>query len=165
MIQGCIKTLDRLICDPMEQFDSSQTTLVYEESNCSPHCILNVATDTSLEQHHFNIEILIEQVWRDTESGARDPVTIWRPRPQQRYVAIGCVVVPEYYEPDRSVVSCVHEDFVENVPLGQVPLWRDYTSTALWPCSLWRVQNDAGTFLARRDHQAPSPHLSYTVRI
>ncbi|KAL3679175.1 hypothetical protein R1sor_022131 [Riccia sorocarpa] len=102
-------------------------------------------------------------VWRDTESGAREPVTIWRPRAPAGYIAIGCVVVPDYFEPDREVLRCVRKDCVGNVPLGQVPLWRDYNGSALWHCSLWQVQNDARTFLARRDHQPPPPNLAYTV--
>ncbi|KAL2613699.1 hypothetical protein R1flu_025391 [Riccia fluitans] len=102
-------------------------------------------------------------VWRDTESGAREPVTIWRPRAPTGYTVIGCVVVPDYCEPDREVLRCVRKDCVGNVPLGQVPLWRDYNGSALWHCSLWQVQNDAHTFLARRDHQPPPPNLAYTV--
>lgn len=103
------------------------------------------------------------QVWRDTESRAREPVTIWKPRPPAGYVAIGSVVVPDYCEPEREVIRCVRRDRAGNVALGQVPLWRDYKGAAIWHCSLWQVQNEAHTFLAKRDHQPPPPNLAYTV--
>ncbi|CAM6102066.1 unnamed protein product [Calypogeia fissa] len=102
-------------------------------------------------------------IWRDTESGAREPVTIWRPRPPAGYVGVGCVVVPDYCEPERDVIRCVRRDRAGNVALGQVPLWRDYKGAGIWHCSLWQVQNEAHTFLAKRDHQPPPPNLAYTV--
>jgi hypothetical protein len=35
------------------------------------------------------------------------------------------------------------------------PTWRDAGRTGAWRCSLWQVDNDAATFLARRGHERP----------
>ena len=105
------------------------------------------------------------QVWRDGNQSAGEPLTIWKPRPPLGYVALGCVVVPDYYEPDPGVVRCVRQDCVAQATLQQAPIAKHTSGAALWQCSLWGVQNDASTFLARRDHQAPPPNLAYTVII
>lgn len=104
-----------------------------------------------------------ELVWRDAEHSAREPITIWRPRPPLGYVALGCVIVPDYYEPDLGVVSCVRQDCVSQAPLKQESISKYTTRSALWQCSLWRVQNNSSTFLAQRDQQPPPPRLAYTV--
>lgn len=96
------------------------------------------------------------QIWRDTDSGAREPVTIWRPRAPAGYLALGCVAVPDYYEPDRSIIRCIQQEFTIPGKLGEEPIWRDHKGAALWQCSLWQVDNQARTFLARRDHQRPN---------
>lgn len=77
-------------------------------------------------------------------------------------MAVGCIAVPDYCEPDRSVVCCVRRDNVEHVALEQEPVWRD-KGTALWPCSIWEVGNAAQTFLARRDYQSPPPNQAFSV--
>ncbi|KAG0568137.1 hypothetical protein KC19_7G189300 [Ceratodon purpureus] len=102
-------------------------------------------------------------VWRDAEQSAKEPVTIWRPRAPQGYVALGCVIVPDYSEPVQGIVSCVRQDCVAQAPLQQAPISKHSTGSALWQCSLWRVQNNASTFLAQRDHRPPPPHLAYRV--
>lgn len=102
-------------------------------------------------------------VWRDADQNTREPVTIWKPRPPVGYVALGCVVVPDYYEPDVGAVSCVRQDCVAQAPLQQTPITKHTTGAALYQCSLWKVQNNASTFLARRDHQPPLPSLAYAV--
>lgn len=103
-------------------------------------------------------------VWRSTDSGTRDPLTIWTPRAPPGYVAIGCVIVPDYYEPDPGVVYCVRKDCVKNVDFEKQPLLRDHRDADLWKCSLWRVQNDAHTFVACRDHQPPSQSIAFSVQ-
>ena len=35
--------------------------------------------------------------------------------------------------------------------------WRDAGRPGAWRCSIWQVDNDAGTFIARRDHAPPPP--------
>ncbi|CAI7855451.1 unnamed protein product, partial [Closterium sp. NIES-53] len=104
-------------------------------------------------------------VWRDTDSGARTPVTIWVPRAPEGYVAVGCVAVPDYYEPDRSAVACVAAGAVGAAELGRLPIWRDRKGAALWKCSLWQVHNAARTFLARRDHESPPPGMAFDVKV
>lgn len=106
---------------------------------------------------------ITSQVWRSTDSGARDPLTIWKPRAPPGYVAIGCVIVPDYYEPDTSVVYCVQKDCVKNVDFEKQPLLRDHRDADLWECTLWQVQNDAHTFIACRDHQPPSQSIAFSV--
>ncbi|CAI6011354.1 unnamed protein product [Closterium sp. NIES-65] len=104
-------------------------------------------------------------VWRDTDSGACTPVTIWAPRAPEGYVAVGCVAVPDYYEPDRSAVACVAAGAVGAAELGRLPIWRDRKGAALWKCSLWQVHNAARTFLARRDHESPPPGMAFDVKV
>lgn len=106
----------------------------------------------------------IRQVWRDTDSGARTPVTIWMPRAPPGYVTLGCVAVPDYYEPDKSVTRCVRRDRAAPADLGRLSIWRDRKGAALWKCSLWQVHNAARTFLARRDHESPDKALAFDVR-
>eukprot|EP00850_Spirogloea_muscicola_P018627 SM000173S02996 [mRNA] locus=s173:28246:52241:- [translate_table: standard] len=104
-------------------------------------------------------------VWRDTESGARERVTIWSPIPPEGYVSLGAVAVADYAEPSRDAVACVRQDCVEAASLALTPLWKDHQGAALWQCSLWQVLNDAHTFLARRDHRRPPTASAFTVAI
>eukprot|EP00897_Mesotaenium_endlicherianum_P008373 jgi/Mesen1/7564/ME000392S06833 len=104
-------------------------------------------------------------IWRDTDSGAKTPVTIWMPRAPPGFVALGCVAVSDYYEPDRLVVRCVHKDCVAPADISKQPTWRDRKGAALWKCSMWQVLNDARTFLARRDHDQPPTTLAFGVVI
>lgn len=112
----------------------------------------------------YLVFLLVLQIWRDTDSGAQEPVTIWRPRAPSGYVALGCVAVPDYYEPDRSIVRCVRQECTTPARLGEEPTWRDHKGAALWQCSLWQVDNQARTFLARRDHQRPNEEAALAVR-
>ncbi|KAH9312829.1 hypothetical protein KI387_027864 [Taxus chinensis] len=62
-----------------------------------------------------------ELIWRNTESGTKDTLSIWIPRAPTGYVAIGCVVVPDYYEPDPCIAYCVREDCVKKVDFEKQP--------------------------------------------
>ena len=108
---------------------------------------------------------LAVQVWRDTDSHAKTPVTIWMPRAPSGYVSLGAVAVADYYEPNKkTVVKCVRRDCVSLAELGRC-IWRDRKGAALWKCGLWAVMNDAHTFLARRDHQQPTPLQAFIVSV
>ncbi|GJP54206.1 hypothetical protein CLOM_g13301 [Closterium sp. NIES-68] len=113
----------------------------------------------------FAAPLGFDLVWRDTDSGARTPVTIWAPRAPEGYVAVGCVAVPDYYEPDRSAVACVAVGAVRAAELGRLPIWRDRKGAALWKCSLWQVHNAARSFLARRDHESPPAGMAVDVLV
>ena len=105
----------------------------------------------------------IPQVWRETDSGAELPVTIWFPVPPPGYVALGCVAEPGHYEPDPNVVRCVARTAVQPAELGRLAIWRDHKGAALWKCSMWQVHNAARSFLSRRDHDSPNKDLAYDV--
>ena len=38
--------------------------------------------------------------------------------------------------------------------------WRDAGKLGAWRCSIWQVDNEAATFLARRGHQKPPASLA-----
>jgi hypothetical protein len=99
-------------------------------------------------------------VWRDAGSGAAERVTLWQPVPPPGFAAIGCVAVPGAAEPERSVVRCVSMARVYASEVFGEATWRDGGAAGAWRCSIWQVDNDAGTFLARRAHSPPPAGLA-----
>jgi hypothetical protein len=96
-------------------------------------------------------------VWRDTGSGAHEHVTIWAPQPPPGFAALGCVAVSGDSQPGIDAVRCVAMDRTYSSHVFDDAVWRDAGRPGGWRCSLWQVDNDAGTFLARRDHVRPGP--------
>mmetsp|Transcript_4469 Transcript_4469/g.14531 ORF Transcript_4469/g.14531 Transcript_4469/m.14531 type:complete len:1006 (+) Transcript_4469:2267-5284(+) len=99
-------------------------------------------------------------IWRDT-SGAQ-PVSIWAPAPpppregHAGYAAIGCVAVSGSDEPDPSCVRCIAKPSTFQVTLFDAPCYLGRAGDrSAWKVGLWQVDNDAGTFVARRDHTRP----------
>eukprot|EP00850_Spirogloea_muscicola_P002380 SM000009S23509 [mRNA] locus=s9:423530:451441:+ [translate_table: standard] len=88
-------------------------------------------------------------VWRNADCGSIEPVSIWFPKAPVGYVALGCVAMQEYFEPDLTAVKCVHQSVVDKAELQHEPLWTSHHCKAPhYPVSLFEVRNEARTFLA-----------------
>jgi hypothetical protein len=96
-----------------------------------------------------------ELVWRDAGSGAQERCQLWRPIPPPGFAALGCVATPGGVEPQRGLVRCVALPRVYASDVFEEATWRDAGRPGAWRCSIWQVDNDAATFIARRAHSPP----------
>jgi hypothetical protein len=119
-----------------------------------------VATYRADDPASVALPLGFQLIWRDTGSGAAERVTLWQPVPPPGFAAVGCVAVGGYAEPERSVCRCVSVERVYASDVFEEATWRDGGAAGAWRCSIWQVDNDAGTFLARRAHTPPPAGLA-----
>lgn len=100
------------------------------------------------------------QVWRNWKDGFCIPVSIWMPKAPDGYVAIGCVAVADYMEPDLSTAWCVREDLTEATTLEENEIWHA-PSNSPWNCYIYSLASDSLSFAATRE---PKQDLSSTFR-
>ena len=115
-----------------------------------------------------------EQVWRDSGSGARSDLTIWRPIPPDGYVALGMVCSNGRDKPLLNTVRCVRSDLVIASPINHM-IWSDKGSGAKEKCSAWSVQPPTaaageihfspGTFFATQSYKRPTGDVAYSLRM
>ena len=54
-----------------------------------------------------------QEIWNDTDSGARTNVTFWKPIPEDGYKCLGHIATPNHHEkPDTNLMRCIYEDLV-----------------------------------------------------
>ncbi|KAK9819963.1 hypothetical protein WJX72_004515 [[Myrmecia] bisecta] len=116
-------------------------------------------------------------IWRDN---GRTPVTFWEPVPHPGYCALGTVVVGGPEQPSLEEVVCVRQDLTKPTAAFDSPIWafdpgymqgglnlqrqRSYSPEGT-RVSLWQVDNPAGTFIAVRGLQKPSPYAALTITL
>ena len=115
-----------------------------------------------------------EQVWRDSGSGARSDLTIWRPIPPDGYVALGMVCSNGRDKPLLNTVRCVRSDLVIASPINHM-IWSDKGSGAKEKCSAWAIQPPTaaageiyfspGTFFATHSYKKPTADVAYSLRM
>ncbi|XP_078179744.1 uncharacterized protein LOC144573852 isoform X2 [Carex rostrata] len=92
-----------------------------------------------------------------------DDAYFWYPVPPPGYTSVGCVVTRFDEEPKKDSICCPRIDLVSQTNVSAEPISRS-SSTKVSNCwSIWRVENQASTFLARPDLKKPSAKLAYSI--
>ncbi|KAH1088253.1 hypothetical protein AAZX31_07G215500 [Glycine max] len=92
-----------------------------------------------------------------------DEVFFWYPIAPPGYVSLGCVVSRTDEAPRVDLFCCPRMDLVSQANIHEVPLSRSSSSKSPQCWSLWKVENQACTFLARSDLKKPSSRLAYII--
>eukprot|EP00250_Pteridium_aquilinum_P021886 c25256_g1_i1 orf=924-13886(-) len=86
---------------------------------------------------------------------------VWYPVAPPGFVTLGCVVSRDKEIPSLQTVRCVRADLVSEVNMSKKPVWSASASKSGYNCSIWKVHNQASTFLARPDLKKPPDRLAY----
>ncbi|WVZ12338.1 hypothetical protein V8G54_016868 [Vigna mungo] len=92
-----------------------------------------------------------------------DEVFFWYPIAPPGYVSLGCVVSKLDEPPRLDLFCCPRMDLVSQANIHEVPLSRSSSSKTPQCWSIWKVENQACTFLARSDLKKPSSRLAYII--
>ncbi|KAK7264763.1 hypothetical protein RJT34_32373 [Clitoria ternatea] len=92
-----------------------------------------------------------------------DELFFWYPIAPPGYVSLGCVVSRTDEAPRADLFCCPRMDLVSQANIHEVPLSRSSSSRAPQCWSIWKVENQACTFLARSDLKKPSSRLAYII--
>lgn len=92
-----------------------------------------------------------------------DEAFFWYPIAPPGYAAMGCVVTRTDEPPRVESFCCPRLDLVGPASIMEVPLSRSSSSKASHCWSIWKVENQACTFLARSDLKKPSSRLAYSI--
>lgn len=92
-----------------------------------------------------------------------DDIFFWYPIAPPGYVSLGCVVSRIDEPPSLESFCCPRMDLVNQANIYEVPISRSSSSKASQCWSIWKVENQACTFLARPDLKKPSSRLAYTI--
>ncbi|KAH0635119.1 hypothetical protein KY284_037905 [Solanum tuberosum] len=87
----------------------------------------------------------------------------WYPVAPPGYAALGCVVTRSNEAPDLDNFCCPRMDLVSQANVLEMPISRSSGSRASQCWSIWKVDNQACTFLARSDLKKPSSRLAFTL--
>ncbi|MFS7892237.1 putative vacuolar protein sorting-associated protein [Helianthus anomalus] len=92
-----------------------------------------------------------------------DDAFFWYPIPPPGYVSMGCIVTRVDEMPKLNLVCCPRMDLVSQANIPEMPISK-YSSSKSSQCwSIWNVDNQACTFLARSDLKKPSGRLAFTI--
>lgn len=103
------------------------------------------------------------QVWRNCLDDYKSPVSIWHPRAPEGYVSLGCVVVPDFAEPELESVYCVAESLCEETVLEEKMIWSAPESYP-WACYIYQSCSDALNLVALRRPREESDWKPKRVR-
>ncbi|KAB2604886.1 hypothetical protein D8674_042145 [Pyrus ussuriensis x Pyrus communis] len=92
-----------------------------------------------------------------------DEVFFWYPLAPPGYASLGCIVSRTGEAPCVDTICCPRMDFVNQANILEAPISRSSTSKGSQCWSVWRVENQASTFLARADLKKPSSRLAYAI--
>uniref|UniRef100_J3N503 PH domain-containing protein n=1 Tax=Oryza brachyantha TaxID=4533 RepID=J3N503_ORYBR len=98
---------------------------------------------------NFALPLGYDLVWRNCAEDYRSPVSIWLPRPPERYVALGCVAVNAFDEPALDHAFCVSERFAEDSVFEEQIVWAS-SDAYPWGCYVYQVQSRSLQFMALR---------------
>lgn len=87
----------------------------------------------------------------------------WYPVAPPGYAALGCVVTRSNEAPDLDNFCCPRMDLVSQANVLEMPISRSSGTRASQCWSIWKVDNQACTFLARSDLKKPSSRLAFTL--
>ncbi|KAM7259519.1 hypothetical protein ACFE04_015260 [Oxalis oulophora] len=92
-----------------------------------------------------------------------DEAFFWFPVAPPGYASLGCVVSKIDEPPRLDLFCCPRMDLVNQANILDVPLSISSSSKVSQCWSIWKVENQACTFLARSDMKKPSNRLAYTI--
>ncbi|KAM2018735.1 hypothetical protein ACFX1T_021631 [Malus domestica] len=92
-----------------------------------------------------------------------DEVFFWYPLAPPGYASLGCIVSRTDEAPCVDTICCPRMDLVNQANILEAPISRSSTSKGSQCWSIWRVENQASTFLARADLKKPSSRLAYGI--
>ncbi|KAJ4956285.1 hypothetical protein NE237_013068 [Protea cynaroides] len=92
-----------------------------------------------------------------------DEAFFWYPIAPPGYASLGCVVSRTDEPPDISSFCCPRIDLVNQTNILEVPISKSSSSKGSHCWSIWKVENQACTFLARSDLKKPSSRLAYKI--
>lgn len=92
-----------------------------------------------------------------------DEVFFWYPIAPPGYASLGCMVSRTDESPSIDTLCCPRMDLVNQASILEAPISRSSSSKASQCWSIWKVENQACTFLARGDMKKPSNRLAYTI--
>ncbi|XP_020693465.1 uncharacterized protein LOC110107531 [Dendrobium catenatum] len=87
----------------------------------------------------------------------------WYPIPPPGHASLGCVVTRKDEAPRKESFCCPRIYLVNQANVFEEPISRSTSSKGLNCWSIWKVENQAYTFLARSDLKKPSSRLAYTI--
>ncbi|KAH9312827.1 hypothetical protein KI387_027862 [Taxus chinensis] len=91
-----------------------------------------------------------------------DDFFIWIPTAPPGYVCLGCVASRLGATPPTvDSFRCVRVDLVNQANMSKKAIWSMPGLKGSRECSLWRVENQASTFIARPDLKRPPSRLAY----
>jgi len=76
-------------------------------------------------------------------------VSIWLPRSPDGFLALGCVAVAGFNQPENNIVYCVAESFAEDAEFEAQKIW-SAPDAYPWACHIYQVQSSALHFVALR---------------
>nr|XP_043635621.1 uncharacterized protein LOC122606820 [Erigeron canadensis] len=92
-----------------------------------------------------------------------DDAIFWYPIAPPGYASMGCVVTRVDEMPKLNLLCCPRVDLVSQANIPEMPISK-YSSSKPSQCwSIWKVDNQACTFLARSDLKKPSSRLAFTI--
>ncbi|XP_028051145.1 uncharacterized protein LOC114255802 isoform X2 [Camellia sinensis] len=92
-----------------------------------------------------------------------DEAFFWYPIAPPGYASLGCVVSRIDEAPLLDLFCCPRMDLVHQANILEVPISRSLSSKGSQCWSIWKVENQACTFLARSDLKKPSSRLAFTI--
>ncbi|XP_077211040.1 calcium-dependent lipid-binding family protein isoform X2 [Tasmannia lanceolata] len=92
-----------------------------------------------------------------------DEVFFWYPIAPPGYASLGCIVSRTDEAPRTDSFCCPRMDLVSQANISDVPISRSSSSKGSHCWSIWKVENQAWTFLARSDLRRPSNRLAYSI--
>ncbi|KAJ8767440.1 hypothetical protein K2173_017484 [Erythroxylum novogranatense] len=92
-----------------------------------------------------------------------DEVFFWYPVAPPGYASLGCVVTRVDEAPRITSICCPRLDLVNQANIVEVPISRSSSSRSSQCWSIWKVENQACTFLARSDLKKPSNRLAFAI--
>lgn len=82
-------------------------------------------------------------------------MSIWLPRAPDGFVAVGCVAVAGYAEPELDSAYCVSADMAEETSFEERRVWTAPDSYP-WACHIYQVRSEALHFVALRQQKEDS---------
>ncbi|ONK67151.1 uncharacterized protein A4U43_C06F16540 [Asparagus officinalis] len=92
-----------------------------------------------------------------------DDAFFWYPIPPPGYASLGCVVTRTDQAPNKDNFCCPRIDLVTQANVSDQPISRSSISKGSNCWSIWKIENQACTFLARSDLRKPSNRLAYNI--
>ncbi|KAG0489289.1 hypothetical protein HPP92_008100 [Vanilla planifolia] len=92
-----------------------------------------------------------------------DDAFFWYPIPPPGYASLGCVVTRKDEPPRKDSFCCPRIDLINQANVSEEPIARSNSSKGPTCWSIWKVENQAYTFLARSDLKKPSNRLAYNI--